>query len=337
LKRIKALSRLVLLNLGIWLALEVIALLILSGVSEPPEIDSKLDQKDDKSWIVQTRLSFDGGLYRRDEHCFWRLAPNHRGREGDTRFWGNAPLLLNEEGMRSPALQANRRRVLVLGGSHPMGMYADAGETYSAVLERHLNGDAGRSWQVLNAAAPGYTSYQGLQYLQHYGLAFKPEIVIFDLGANDNLPLTPEFPRPDHEIELPPEWAARTSSVLEFSAVYRLIRHWLKPDTAQVAGVRVPAEEHINNLNAAVAVAQKNGIKLLFMSQARFDMYGSKRVQCLYPEKEYSPKVDVCELWLSKGDQVGDYFADPIHANGKGHQLIGDAVHEKISELGWLK
>lgn len=331
-----SIGRLLLFNLGIWLALELVAWLFLSTSTHPQPVDSTLAQQDDKSWIVQTRLSFDGGLYRWDEHCFWRLAPNYRGRAGASRYWGNAPLSLNQEGMRSPALQPDRRRILVLGGSHPMGMYVDADRVYSAALETLLNGDQGTDWQVLNAAAPGYTSYQGLQYLQHVGLTFKPEIVIFDLGVNDGLALTPEFSQPDHVIKLPPEWAVQTSSIVEFSAIFRLFRHWLRDDAPKVQGVRVPPEEHKNNLDAALALAKEHGIHLLFMSQARFDLYGSKQIQCIYSEQDRRPLVDVCALWASKNEAASSYFADPIHANAKGHELIADTIYDKLKRLGWL-
>ena len=118
--------------------------------------------------------------------------------------------------------------MLILGGSHPMGMYVDYDETYGAVLETLLNTSEER-WEVLNAAAPGHTSFQVRRYLEKYGVQYAPDIVISDVGVNDTLPLSPEFPLPDHEVNTPPAWAVTARSSLEISAVYRLLRQWLKP------------------------------------------------------------------------------------------------------------
>jgi lysophospholipase L1-like esterase len=330
---------LVVANVAFWLLLEMMAFGTLFVV-EPntPEYDIN----DTRNWAAQTKGSFLGGLYQWDEHCLWRLQPNYSGGSSEQRFWGKDGLTLNEHGMRSPSVPSqkpkNVRRVMVLGGSHPMGMYVNEDEVYSAVLEGLLVEITGEPWQVLNAAAPGHTSFQGLGYLTHHGLAFEPDIVIHDLGVNDTLPLTPDFPKPDHEVVQPPEWAVDTRSILEYSAVYRLIRRLFRsPSDAEVTGQRVPAEQHSQNLDGVVALAKTHGIQVVLMSQLSVDIGGSGHVQCLFTEEGRKNVVDICALFAAHRDKAKDYFVDPVHANAQGHALIAQAIATNLLEWGWIQ
>jgi lysophospholipase L1-like esterase len=319
-----------------WLGLELIAALTLISL-EPHESEDAAP--DDRDWVRQTRLSFDGGLYREDARCFWRLSPGYRGRHGDTRFWGDTPLTINEHGMRSPPVAIKRptttQRILVVGGSHPMGMYVNAAQAYSAQLEARLNEKNAGAWQVLNAAVPGYTSFQGRQYLLHYAARFEPQIVIFDLGANDRLPLTAEFPLPDHRVTIPDSWTSGLRNALEMSPVFRLMRLWLTPGWAP-SGVRVPDPEHTNNVQAVIDWGRTHQIHILFMGQARFDLHGSQKLQCLHSERNLKDSVDICALWEAMGPGAAQYFADPIHANAAGHALIANEVHKRLRALKWV-
>ena len=252
---------------------------------------------------------------------------------------------------REPKKAKGVRRVLILGGSHPMGMYVNYEETYGAVIEQRLNARGGSTWEVLNAAAPGHTSFQSWRYLEKYGVAYEPDIVISDVGVNDTLPLSAEFPLPDHEVNTPPDWAVKVRPWLEVSAVYRLLRRWLKPapeersdpstNNARVSepgqyGVRVPREKHAENLKSMETLAMASGFKVLYLGQVSVDLQGTGRSTCVYADTEHTPHVDLCAFWHSYGAEARQYFADPIHANSTGHRMIADEVLRTLDALGWL-
>ena len=343
--RTRSILRLLLANLAVWLALEGCAWTLLTLTAAPPTPSAPADgSAADKDWLLQTRLSFEGGLYEWDEHCLWRLAANYQGGMDDRRrFWGDLPLTLNEHGMRSPRVTKEKpeqvRRVLIIGGSHPMGMYVNYEESYGAVLESLLNEKTAQRWQVLNASSPGYTSFQGREYLHHYGRDFEPDIVISDLGVNDQLPLTEDFPTPDHKVRRPPHWVVDARSVLRFSAVYRLLRTWLtaRSELDPLAKQRVPDTQHKENLEVMQAQGADDGFHVLLMAQFRVDTYGSGRVDCLYTEADHEAVVDTCSLWRSHGNEARRYFADPIHANAQGHALLGALVFQRLLELEWIQ
>jgi hypothetical protein len=326
-------------NVILWVLLEVMAFGVLF-IIEPKS--PEYDINDTRNWAAQTKGSFLGGLYQWDEHCLWRLQPDYSGGASEQRFWGKKGLTLNEHGMRSPSVPIKKpgtvRRAIVLGGSHPMGMYVEEDEVYSAVLERLLTEITGAPWQVLNASAPGHTSFQGLQYLTHYGLAFEPDIIIHDLGVNDTLPLTPDFPKPDHEVDQPPEWATDTQPILEYSAVYRLIRGLFRssPDGV-ITGQRVSTEHHTQNVDSMLTLGKTHGVQVVLMSQLSVDIGGSGQVQCLFTEEGRKNVVDICTLFNTYGDKAKTYFVDPVHANAQGHALIAQAIATQLLKWGWIQ
>src|SRR5262249_44457319 len=97
----------------------------------------------------------------------------------------------NSLGLRSPEVRDDgSRRILAIGDSCTWGWAVPQDASYPADLQRLLDERSGRvSYQVVNAGAPGYTSYQGLLYLRERGLALDPSIVILGFGFNDALAL----------------------------------------------------------------------------------------------------------------------------------------------------
>ncbi|MFT5435064.1 MAG: lysophospholipase L1-like esterase [Myxococcota bacterium] len=342
--RFKRALQLVLANVILWVVLELIALAALSALVDEPE------PKDDRDWLYQAKLSFKGGLYVWDEQCLWTLQPGYESPENPGRqFWGDGPLRINANGHRGPdrpiVKPAGVKRVLIVGGSHPMGMYVSYADSYGAVLEAELNrAPEGVRWEVLNASAPGHTSFQGLQYLKFHSQKFEPDIVLMDLGVNDTLPLSAEFPLPDHQVKRPPAWAADARNWLRVSAVYRLMKHMLRPKPAPATeldengpGQRVPTAQHHQNLADATTIAGERGIQLLHVTQFSVDLHGSHKANCIFPSKEHVPLVDICTLWTAMGPGAAAYFVDPIHANAAGHRLIGDAIFKRLDALGWTR
>lgn len=344
--KLSGIAKILAVNIGLWLLLELCAFVIL--FLTPPEPDQRAKSR---NWVSQAQLSFSGGLYTWDDYCLWRLSPGYETpNEAPARFWGDGPLRINSQGMRGPERSVKKpdgvKRILIVGGSHPMGMYVNYAQTYGAVIEQELNRQGDVRWQVLNAAAPGHTSFQVRRYLEKYALKYAPDIVISDVGVNDTLPLSAEFPLPDHEVNTPPAWAVQARPILEVSAVYRLLRRWLQPSPARSRasaqdsrsyGVRVPREKHTDNLNAMKTLAKTNGFNVLYLGQVSVDLQNSGRSTCVYADTEHEPHVDLCAFWQSYGADAGRYFADPIHANPDGHAMIADKILSKLRSLDWVQ
>jgi lysophospholipase L1-like esterase len=284
-----------------------------------------------EDWVVNAKGAFEEGFFTPDRQSLWRANPGYVVPSTPEGFWGDAELRLNEHGHRNPpttkAKAAGSKRILVLGGSHPFGMWVSTAESYSAVLEASLPG-----WEVLNAACPGHTTFQGRQYLEHRGLAFEPDIVIFDLGVNDELPLSPDFAQPDHVVQAVPWWITQAVSLADLSSTYLLLKRALAGRVEPQGDVRVPPQNRRTNVAAARALSEAAGAKFLLVSQLYAEKSG---VVCTEDYSGQGEVLDLCPVFAVHGADVGRFFHDPIHANAPGHAVIAEALGTKLRALGW--
>jgi hypothetical protein len=75
-------------------------------------------------------------------------------------------------------------RVLVLGDSFTVGYESAQDETYSAVLERYLDGQ-GLAAEVINAGMSGSSTAEALVLLEQEGVKYAPDVVVLGYYGND--------------------------------------------------------------------------------------------------------------------------------------------------------
>ncbi len=328
-----------------WLALVAVEGMGALGLAlTPPEAPKEALQKKDPEWLVNARSAFQHQLFVQDEACLWKPRPGATSQTGERRMWGSADLLINENGHRGPTVTRQKppgvRRILILGGSHPFGMWVGVEEMYSQVLQRLLDQRAPGKWQVLNASCPGHTTFQGWKYLAHEGLEFDPDIVIDDLGMNDNLALSIAYARPDAEVAtVPPWWADQAAPWLEgHSYAYAFLKQRLaSARTSDRPMVRVSRDERAVAVAGMRELGQEHSFQVLFMSQVGVEQKPGGKAVCQVTMEEFEPRVEVCHLFEDLGTEAWHYFADTIHATADGHRLIGEAAYKKLDEIGWLE
>lgn len=130
------------------------------------------------------------GMVQPHEELFWSLIPNAvvKGNQ-------NVTVSINAEGFRGKNLkpkQANEFRILSLGESTTFGAGVEEDETYSYLLGEYLNDSLPNDIyvNVLNCGFSAYSSFQGLKYLELYGLGYEPDMVLLYFEVNDYLPST---------------------------------------------------------------------------------------------------------------------------------------------------
>jgi lysophospholipase L1-like esterase len=112
-----------------------------------------------------------------DPDLLWRLQPRSDG-----------PLATNELGLRDTSYNANADvKILLLGDSVSWGDgITDLRLCYPYELEQLLAaGDPSRTYEVINAGVPGYSTFQEGRYLQKYGLELNPKLVVLQFCLND--------------------------------------------------------------------------------------------------------------------------------------------------------
>lgn len=122
--------------------------------------------------------------YSLDRDVFYELNP---GWEGD---FGGVPIRINSLGLRDRDYLVKKDektyRIIVLGDSMTFGWKLNLEDTFEKLLERKLNEEVGSgSYEVINAAVPGYNLRQEVASLNSNWLRFKPDMVILGVFIND--------------------------------------------------------------------------------------------------------------------------------------------------------
>ena len=127
-----------------------------------------------------------------DARLFWSMKPNLdavqvEGSVAD--FDVSFAVSTNELGLRNGPIspKGDAFRVLLIGDSCTFGLGVEDHQSFPARLQQLLDESPpdGRRVEIINAGVPGYTSYQGLQYLLDHGFALSPDCVMICFGTND--------------------------------------------------------------------------------------------------------------------------------------------------------
>jgi hypothetical protein len=123
--------------------------------------------------------------YLLDPHVDWKLEPGPHP-------WGQ----INRDHFRGPLLSKDKPgdvfRIVVLGGSAAFDLYKRDEHAWPVLLERRLNADAsaqgqGPRYQVLNAATPGYSTWQSVRLLRTRIFDWHPDLILVYHLYNDSL------------------------------------------------------------------------------------------------------------------------------------------------------
>jgi len=126
-----------------------------------------------------------------DPDLFWRLKPNRPPTHVAGSVSGfpiEMTIETNSLGLRGPEPNPAHDgvHILAIGDSCTFGYGTEYEHSWPAQLEGMLNEvDPEREYRVTNAGVPGYSSYQGLRFLQLTGFDLQPDLIIASFGPND--------------------------------------------------------------------------------------------------------------------------------------------------------
>ena len=284
-----------------------------------------------------------------DPLLFWSLTPGGVGSSG--------LLKLNSHGLRGPEISKNKGneyRILSLGESSTFAGRAPYKDCYSARLEKLLGRINGRKVRVINAGVPGYTLFQGYQYLIDRGLQFNPDAVLLYFGYNDFLPVSYLANRTtqmghglnDRELfELRKLSGRRTHDVLmEKSHLYRGLRELLldpepRPESPDVElevddeQARVPEEDRRWLLEQTLKACNERGIQLIVCVPWYVKFEDHAPLLTEFATEHNLPFVDLPNLLRKTPFKPReDYFLDRVHPTAEGHGLIAEAIRNELIE-----
>jgi len=228
----------------------------------------------------QDRLGDILRLFERHPTLMWRLRPGL-----DTEFQ-TARVQINDRALRGAETPGPRAdgalRVLCMGESLCFGWGVELADSYSRQLQSLLADRLDRPVEVINAGTPGYTSYQGLIFLQDVGFDLQPDLITLPYVINDLDRL--RFFANDGRTDAVQQPASRVwiglNNLSARSVTFGLYRRGLLWGIGRLAGpraeaqalslgmqCRVPPDDYDANLRELVTLCRGRDIPVMFVVQ----------------------------------------------------------------------
>jgi lysophospholipase L1-like esterase len=284
----------------------------------------------------------------------------------------------NALGYRGPEIDPRKpagvTRILCLGGSstYGVGVSSDAA-TWPARLKASL-GQAfpGRTFEVVNAGAPGYSTFENVIDLAIRGINLHPDIVIVYQGFNDIRAATWPVVKPDN-TQFRKSWSLEKSTstmVLELSETFLLARWFLTdyryeevalsryvvvPENGDelVGGGRhlgsVALASFVRNMQSMIAISRADHARILLAVEAYGEATIAPEIADFVDESMLSIAAAMEELVVKYSDpevQLFDarrtlplrpnLFADGVHMTDAGSDRLGLLMKNRLAELGWI-
>jgi len=298
------------------------------------------------------------GIFEGDPLLLWRLKPNL-----DHAVWDFTVVSTNSDHLRaehsSDSLkpkQPGAIRIVCLGDSVTFGfrvppVWMDRPTEYDRewlpfpmLLEKHLrDANPSRAIDVVTMAVPGYTSHQGLAWLQRDLDKLAPDLLIVSFGWND----ASFSDVPDREA-MRMNWSAVASRwLVDHSQAFAHATRWLRNrDTAQSQmrvvrpAPRVSQEEYLENMEAIESLARGRGAKVIVVAAPYRDRSSEAAEGDLMLQYRSAlgtamrlrsvPFLEIRELTEAAYPANDGWFGERIHPNEMGHRLIASELLNMI-------
>jgi lysophospholipase L1-like esterase len=235
----------------------------------------------------------------------------------------------NQLGLRGPEVRGDGSvRVLAAGDSCTWGWRVRDDQSYPRVLERVLGETAiQNTYQVINAGVPGYTSFQGIEYVRARGVELAPAILIIAYGFND------VFPTGDVEEQIARErtWMPILRAddfLLNQSSIYRWARWRAEKRAERRREARVPLAKYERNLRGMIEIGRGRGAKVMLVS-----FWGP-----YVPEQDYRKTVIAVakDLGVPLVTYEGERI-DAVHPTVAGYEDLAKRVANRLIFEAWVQ
>ncbi|MFH1467695.1 MAG: SGNH/GDSL hydrolase family protein [Pseudomonadota bacterium] len=280
------------------------------------------------------------------------------------RLENDIHVAINRLGLRGPEWSIEKppgvRRIMAVGDSSVYGFGVHDGEVFTSRLDTAL----GDHVQVINAAVPGYSTYQTINLLQIRALALQPDLLVIGSIWSDN----------NFDSFVDADLLAAYSSfrnrrgralkeLLQRSAIFHLLDYklrvlrqfpaerrvgWMVGRGEKIGKRRVPIQEYARNLETMVELAHEASAEVAFMvlpnredilsayaSGAAWDPY--RGVMLDTAERHGAPVLDLPSLFRGTGESADDLFLDEMHPTAEGHAIWAAALQQLLMDHGWAE
>lgn len=280
----------------------------------------------------------------------WELRVGAREEQGVMVHINHAGFRDRERGPKT------RPRAMALGDSSVYGFGVEDERVFTSVLETKLDAD------FINAAVPGYSTFQSLNLLDMRGMAFEPDLLIVaNLWSDNNFDSFVDK-------ELLASYAGWSGAGvygvrawLEHSQLFRWLDWTLRVapqgEAARKVGWqlgdvdprggrrRVAINDYAANLDALCERMRARGGGVLFVQLAnREDLRPRAGQPAWAPYREVmantaarwgAPLVLIPEAFRASGLSRDRLFLDQMHPTAEGHAIMAEAIAAELERRNW--
>ncbi len=301
------------------------------------------------------------GVYEGDPWLGWKLKPDLK-----SAYWDYTMFSTNRLGIRhGRPLRTKPRglfRIICLGDSVTFGYrvpvcfppkmtHNPKNIPYPMQIEKRLrNLNAGREIEVVAMGVPGYTSYQGVEWLKRDIKMLKPDLVTVCYGWND----TDVRYLPDSKTIENSWFSVFQRRIMRHSQAMMYISQWRESIRNKGGGAkklsrsvpRVSKDEYIGNILSIIELAAHNGSKAAVIGQvyrdAKTNPPQANRIK-IYREllaetmkKNGVPYLKIDKLVETANPGNAHLFGELIHPGYEGHVVMADEILEFLDKKGLL-
>ncbi len=322
---------------------------LLYGFVEIPENYEKIMQRGVLQ-IVESRVV----SYRKGKRRYRKYNPKFQGDE-----------FINSYGFRGKEFSLKKAdgvyRLVALGGSTTFGLGLKDGFTYPDYLEKIVNSNANKKFEVINAGISGNTIYEIANLFEEEIIALEPDIIVINSMLN-NLYYSKIM---NNSQVFPISWQRINRILLTKSLFYMTLREKLavlfqnnianiyRADRNQVINNFLKTEVFWSNLENVFKDIIHNGkshnieviiveepVSLSFFPDESWIMLDRrmepiyKKMLLLFRKISRDENIDIVETH-DYFDQISpkDYFIDGVHLTPKGSEYLADLIAKKVLPL----
>ncbi|NOY26293.1 MAG: SGNH/GDSL hydrolase family protein [Oligoflexia bacterium] len=297
----------------------------------------------------------DAPLMRGNPYLLWELAPGVRDQRG-------FPIRINSLGLRGPELAVpkppGRRRLVTVGDSSVFGDGVADGQVFGEITARTL----GPEVDLVNAAVPGYSTFQCLNLLRMRVMDLQPDLlVIANLWSDNNFDSFVDRDLLSAYAAWDQSPVAKLRRLLSASALFRLADWRLRVagraqrlhkvgftlgSEIKLGPRRVAIQDYARNLDTMVDLARSHGAEVLFMVLAnREDLKRGRHPPAAWEpyrqvmrdtaRRRGAQIIEVPRLFLSSGRSADELFVDEMHPSALGHRIIARELTDLLRLAAW--
>ncbi|MBU1627982.1 hypothetical protein KKB18_11495 [bacterium] len=300
--------------------------------------------------------------YKPDSYLFWRFKENIKYTETS-----GVAVSINNLGLRGedylPENFQDHIKVLCLGDSCTFGAGIEYEMTYPFLIEKKLNEDSNqRKYKVINAGVPGYTSFQGLRFLEQNLDYLKVNVATLYFGNHEycKTPVNEDLKQPFPPIAMILNFFnhSRIFVWLQRGIVYVQRKLFEREDTTEFLDLttskriiskgikvrsRIKLEDYKLILGKIIKLLQSRNITPIIILSPCENEDPVHFQYCRAAKKiaeDY--KIQSIDIYSKLIENKSLYFKDNIHPTPKGHEIIAYDLYKVIkselsSELVTLK